>query len=992
MSADFNNLAHLKHLHHPHLTSHRLDVEHAQELLSQIEQKTSLSLLHQNCQSLQQHFEEFFNFIQSLPISFSIYAVSELWCNNLKDFSHLDTLEGYTLIPKPRKRKGGGGVAFYIKDSILYKIVPIEIKDVDSLWIEIQTPTKKEVIAVVYRNEDVTPTNFSHSLEPILAKFQSENTRVTLCGDMNIDLKHLDYTSTYVQTLMYNQFWNLIRFQTHTAQQTHEKSCIDHIITNKDCTVHAGVIQNDICRHDATFAVFLGGSSKPTTTKTFTTDFSRYDKEKFNKRLSDKLKHWKQELPPQDRSSLDETYSQFIDILLETWKEFVSLKIDKNISKLKKPWMTCSLLKCVQKQHTLYAKCSKDPTNQVLRKKHRTYKNILTSALTAAKKKYHDAFINAIKTEPKTAWEKLKQLMGKAKRKISKKHNLTANEFCDFFTNVGPDLAAKIPDSDEDPVESMKFQSNKCLFLRPATVVEIINLLQKLDTTKSVGSDGVSALLLKEGADTIAIYLKFLFDLSFKHGKVFDLMKLARITALHKAEDVNTCSNYRPISVLSTLSKILEKLVHERVSDFFQDILTKKQFGFRKNLKTELALINFYQDLIDKLDKGYIGLGVFVDLKKAFDTVNHEILLKKLEKYGVTGNALKWMRDYLSNRQQYVRVNSKNKSEPQTVRCGVPQGSILGPLLFIIYINDFPEVLKILDSTIYADDTTLMAFGKDLENLEETVNEDLKHVAKWFQRNKLTLNIKKTNYIVFSHETRHSVNQLIHIKINGQQIKRTDNIRHLGVIFHQHLRWQPHINHILKKIVKFLIVFSYMRKYVDTDKLMMMYNSFIYPHLTYCVTIWGIEKQNMGVLDHLLRFQKKLARIILYAPIKFGPKVHAAPLLHKLKMLDIHEICKLHHACLAHSIINHTYPTININLTYICNTHSYPTAHSQNKTLRTHFTKTSTAQRGIQYSIEKTWNNLPHDIRNLDTVKKQIFKKAIKDNIFDAHKDITIVF
>eukprot|EP00732_Lithocolla_globosa_P001804 Lithocolla_globosa_v1_NODE_1001_length_2963_cov_36.286107.p1 type:complete len:390 gc:universal NODE_1001_length_2963_cov_36.286107:1758-2927(+) len=382
------------------------------------------------------------------------------------------------------------------------------------------------------------------------------------------------------------------------------------------------------------------------------------------------------------------------------------------------------------------------------------------------------------------------------------------------------------------------------------------------------------------------------------------------------------------------------------------------------------------------MDKGYIGLGIFIDLKIAFDTVNHKILLRKLEKYGVCGSALAWITDYLTNRYQYIKGGGGiDDSEMKQVICGVPQGSILGPLLFIIYINDFLDILKYLDPTIFADDTTLMSFEKDLELLTERVHEDLKAASDWFQVNKLTLNIKKTHYIVFSHETRHSINHLIRIHINGHTIKRVDNIKHLGVIFHQHIGWHKHINHILKKVSKFLIIFSYIRKFVDIDKLMLMYNAFIYPHFLYCNLIWGNRVQNKGSLETLLVFQKKLARIILFAPFQIGEKVHAAPLMHKLKMLDIFELCKLQQICLAHTIINNKAPTINIQLTYI--SYSHLSRHQKNKTLHITQTKTTIGNRGIQYAIQHAWNNLPEEQRYLNTVSYKIFKKTIRSTIFE---------
>jgi hypothetical protein len=412
----------LKHLRHADLVEYELESEKAAQLLPTLIQETSLSILHQNCQSFNSHFNEFMTFITSLEAKFSIYAISELWCNKVEDFSHYDTLDGYEFKPKQRKRKTGGGVGMYVKNGIDFEILDIEIEMVDSLWIEIKTKNTTEIVGVIYRNEDITPNKFVSEFEMVLAKFQSENKKVTVCGDMNLNQMAMDYTSPYVQAIKLNNFSSLIMHPTHTSP-TGTKSCIDHVITNKPSTPHAGTIHNDICRHTATFVVYADEMIPVPPAKVLWEDFSEYNKEKFNQRLQINLTLWRMECEMMEtkQESMEKMYGDFVKVLLQTWSEFVTVKVDKLTPQMKKPWMTVAILKSVRKQHTLFAKVKKNPLNAELKEKHRIYKLQMTKIVQSAKKKYFSEFIEKIKSEPASAWGKIKELMGRVKKKTQKK-------------------------------------------------------------------------------------------------------------------------------------------------------------------------------------------------------------------------------------------------------------------------------------------------------------------------------------------------------------------------------------------------------------------------------------------------------------------------------------------------------------------------------------------------------------------------------------------
>ena len=329
--------------------------------------------------------------------------------------------------------------------------------------------------------------------------------------------------------------------------------------------------------------------------------------------------------------------------------------------------------------------------------------------------------------------------------------------FNNFFVNVGPNLARKIPDPllPEDWNDNLIVRNPSSMFLTAVEEKEIIDMVNKCKYKTSTDSNEIDMKVVKKVIEGISEPLTYICNLSFKTGKFPNNMKIAKVVPLYKTGDRHHFTNYRPVSLLPQFSKILEKLFNNRLDKFINKhkLLSDSQYGFRANSSTSLALTESIEEITNAIDHKLHSVGIFIDLKKAFDTINHNILINKLERYGIRGLVLHWVRSYLSNRKQFVKLGDYCSSCLDIV-CGVPQGSVLGPKLFILYINDICKVSKLLKLVLFADDTNIFCSGDDLAELLKDLTEEIIKLKNWFDYNKLSLNLAKTKIMLFGYGKR----------------------------------------------------------------------------------------------------------------------------------------------------------------------------------------------------------------------------------------------
>ena len=370
------------------------------------------------------------------------------------------------------------------------------------------------------------------------------------------------------------------------------------------------------------------------------------------------------------------------------------------------------------------------------------------------------------------------------------------------------------------------------------------------------------------------------------------MLKTAKVVPIHKGGSKISIENYRPISLLSAFSKIYEKVMYTRVYDFLSqnNILIENQFGFRKGRSCEQALLTAQNEILASLSKKQISLLILIDFSKAFDMVDHNILLEKLYRYGIRGIAHEWFKSYLKGRKQYVTINGKQSSTLDMLY-GVPQGSILGPLLFILYINDIPNINKECTFVLYADDANILISGKTIEEIEEKFNTLAKNLDIWVNSNGLALNLKKTSYMVFSNSTLHDIT--FKPRISNYEIERKFSSRFLGVIINETLTWKEHIFAIKAKMSRYVGILYKLKSFLPISARKNIFHSFVQSHLNYCSLVWGLSPK--ATLDPLFSEQKKAIRALMPGYninyYKNGIKpCHTKPFFTEYKILTVHSI------------------------------------------------------------------------------------------------------
>ena len=555
-----------------------------------------------------------------------------------------------------------------------------------------------------------------------------------------------------------------------------------------------------------------------------------------------------------------------------------------------------------------------------------------------------------------------------------------SNAFGKYYSEIGKKLSDKI---DKNACNDMNMGNvftrvNESCFFYPTTEREIEKVIMRLKNKDSKGYDGLSNRMLKTIYSSILPALYIIFNKSLADGEFPHDMKMAIVKPLYKAKSRSDISNYRPISLLPVISKVLERLVHIRLMKFLErnKLLYEGQYGFRKGRSTSDAILDLTGNILDGFNKGMYTLGLFLDMTKAFDSINHQLLFDKLQSCGIRGTPLNWIKSYLENRSLQVKLNNV-LSDNFPVSFGTPQGSVLGPLLYILFANDLPKYLKFASSIMFADDTTIYISGKNLKFLYRKMNDDLKRISQWFTKNSLTLNVDKSFYVLFKTKKK-LVNYHGNIIMGGTSVKQADSVKFLGVHIDQHLDWNTHCQHLLTKLTMGTYSLFMTKKMLPYFSKRLIYLTNVECHLLYGISAWGpmLTKRN---LKKLMVKQNNAIRAV--SNIK--RRVRIEPYYKIGKFLKLEDLIEISMVKISYRYVNDTLPQRIVNIFEFRN-HNYNTRLNNN--LRTPHHSSDIYNRSFLARAPHHWQNIPQNIKEKRSIKS--FSKSLTQCKIDSYQNL----
>ena len=901
--------------------------------------KSEFTIFNQNIRSLNKNIMALKQYLDRVE-NVKIITLQECW-----QLTGNEEIPGFNIISKTRSISRGGGVAIAISNKLNYKeIKSIYVESVfESVGIEINIGKKNYDIYSIYTPPKTPFFTILSYIEQMINNRKNSN-KLILAGDYNTNIL-LPENAEFLDQL---SAWSLIPLYTcPTRVNSKSSTSLDLIFTNEP-SAQGGCIESDITDHMATFATLQDTKNK--LSYKMIPDHSKKSLENLRQTLAN---------TDFDCVMTDDTptaFTTFEKILIEAKEKCCPLKKIKFKDKMTEPWFSSAFRVSRNKKDRLRrkARIKKSPQSW---EKFTRYRKIYYKLCKVAKFMFYQKQFQINKNDGKKLWQLTNTITGRKSCKSSvitmpdcSTDHEVANKFQNYYANIATDLAKTIPEPDnhykhylpkEEPDTKLKF--------KPVFPSQVAKIIDNMRPKTSYGWDHISNLVLKEIKNEIKLPLSHLINISIANNVFPDSWKISRVIPIHKGGQKDDCGNYRPISLVPCLSKVIETAIVQQVTHHLEtnQLYFANQFGFRKYHRTESMLLKYQQAIFQAKQAKQHCISVQIDCRKAFDTIKHDILLTKIEKLGLPQ---KWFESYLSNRKMFVNIGNENSAETE-INIGVPQGSVLGSCLFSIYINEMPLCTD-MATLLFADDSTFIYTSYDIKELFEKVNKELEKIQQWCYSNQLCLHPKKTNYFFFSCSKINSTPELL---LNNQRIQRVgenfDQKTHkiLGVHFDEKMQFKTHIQHIQNKIRAALAILARSKVILPYKIKLLIYNALIMSHINYCSSIWSGSPD----IDKIEKLQKKAIRIICQK--KYAD--HTDPLFHKTKTLKVEHLIELNFLKISNNILNSKESLPIINIFNFLNITNKRTRSDNLKLMKTPKCRIKILQGFPQYKLPSIYNN-----------------------------------
>lgn len=855
-------------------------------------QKPFFSFIHINIQRLTVNWDNFLLSFHTYLKFLDVIVFSEV---SIKDEMLLDKfiLDHFIKVSWLRRNRGGGGICLFIKDTINFTHVPCATTSFESVLIEISLNTPFKFLAV-YRPPNLSKTSFITELNDLIDSF-SNNGLFVITGDCNIDL--LDgssVTQNYIDSLNTRYFLQGVNNFTRVAYLADHwtKSCIDHVFTRIQASfakIRTFVIKIPIADHFIVGASFYdpNGPSilsvvreEPLRTKTI------LDKAKFDKLMSDNATALlvSSDCPLTCYNHLDEFYNR----IKNECTRVVSIKCARYLPK--KEWMTAHLVQLINKRDRMSKRLGMSDFELL---EYRRFRNRLNKDIKLAKRRYYGGLFEEKKDSIKGTWEIINKHMGRLSKnspdnEINKhflKNNVSPSEICNgFCSEFSQGVSSIIHSCDvtclpESVLGDEPALPNR-LFDTPTVTNELVrSVIMKLNEKKSPGIDKICVDDIKRNINVLIEPIATIIRNSFESGLIPDKLKTAVVRPIYKSGKKNDFKNYRPISILPVLDKVMERIVDNEFRTYLYThmVIPENQFGFQRKKSTTDLLIRFTNYVNSMLNKNFHVLAIFVDFKKAFDTLSHHTLLIELEKIGCSDKMLQWLKSYLQNRFMAVQTLGY-LSDMKTIESGVPQGSILGPLLYLIYVRSMKSIFKKCTIFQFADDTVVLTAHPDLGEALKTLESEFYTFQQWVHDFRLVINEKKTNVIHFrppkvtTTPLTVKFHSLSCLHLNQKKtfteiscacsdiLPQVCDQKYLGIMIDDQLKWCKHVDVVFRRLRSCLYGLFSLAPSLDTKTLLQVYKALAESIIRYGLPVWGTAADSYT--DKIYNMQTALLKII----------------------------------------------------------------------------------------------------------------------------------